>query len=261
MDVQVDENGRRSVAVTVDVPGDRATAWRAIATGAGVSSWMAPTTIDGRVGGEVVCLFGPGMEARARIVDWDPPNGFRAEADDLGPDGPPFVTQWTLEDLAPGRVRVRVEHLIDAADDRYDGHLSGVEVGWPGFFRILALYLEHFSGQDGLTLATMRTSPSPGPEVWARLSEGLKGPASPGDDGRPPFAGRVVLDLHDGFDEQVVLLDEPAPGIGLVSVWAGGAGGRTIVSVTLHLFGADAPDVVARDQPRWDAWITAVAAG
>lgn len=258
MPVQVDEDGRRSIAVTVDVPGGRETVWQAIATGPGVSSWMAPTTIDGSVGGDVVCTFGPGMEARAQIVDWDPPHGFRAEANDLGPEGPPFVTQWTVEELDARCCRVRVEHSFEGVpDDRYDGHLTGVEVGWPGFFRILALYLEHFPGQAGETVATMRTSSSPAADVWARLSSGL----TDGADGRPPFSGRVALDLHDGFDEQVVVLDEPAPGIGMVSVWPGGEGGGTILSVTLHLFGDEAAAVVARAQPLWDAWITGIAAG
>ncbi len=258
MPVKIDADGRRSIAVTVDVPGDQGTVWQAIATGAGVSSWMAPTTIDGRVGGEVVCTFGPGMEARARIVDWDAPNGFRAEADDLGPEGPPFVTQWTVETLDAGLCRVRVEHSFEGVpDDRHDAHLTGVEVGWPGFFRVLKLYLEHFPGEAGETVATMRPSKSPASDVWARLSAGL----TDGAGERPPFSGRVALDLHDGFDEQVVVLDEPTRGLGLVSVWAGGGGGETIVSLTLHLFGDDAAAVAARDQPLWDAWITGIAAG
>lgn len=249
MGVTIDERGRRTVTVSVDVPGDRETVWNAIATGPGVTSWMAPTEIDERVGGELVCRFGPGMEAHARIVAWNPPESFHAEADELGPDAPKFETEWTVEDLGDGRCRVTVLHAIATDSDQWDGNLTGVEVGWPGFFRVLQLYLTHFPGRHGRTLATMRPTRLDRTEAWSRIQAGLADAES-----RPPFAATVLHTHDDGFDEQALLLTEPTDGLALLSCWSGG--GPTINSLTMHLFGDDAEAVIERDQRLWDLWLT-----
>ena len=65
MTVKIEESGRRSVQVEVEVPGTPEEVWEAIASGPGVSAWFVPTRIDGRVGGTIALEFGPGMEATA----------------------------------------------------------------------------------------------------------------------------------------------------------------------------------------------------
>jgi hypothetical protein len=52
-----------------------------------------------------------------------------------------------------------------------------------------------------------------------------------------------------------LLLDSPAPGTGLLA--CEGDGDQIAVSVWLYLYGDDAPELVARDQPRWDSWLRA----
>ena len=59
MPVNRDASGRRYVEAEVEVPGTPEDVWQAIASGPGISSWFVPTTLDERVGGSVVCDFGP----------------------------------------------------------------------------------------------------------------------------------------------------------------------------------------------------------
>ena len=46
-----------------------------------------------------------------------------------------------------GTCTVRVVHSLFSETDDWDGQLTGVESGWPSFFKILRLYLAHFPGQ------------------------------------------------------------------------------------------------------------------
>ena len=51
----------------------------------------------------------------------------------------------------------------------------------------------------------------------------------------------------------LVRLDEPTPGIALMGVhtWDG----KVHASMSLYLFGDRAEATLARDKPRWDAWM------
>src|SRR5690606_35974784 len=145
MPVKKDENGRRYVQAEVEVPGSPEDVWRAIATGDGISSWFVPTTSDQRVGGRVVCSFGPGMDSVANITEWDPPRRFSAETE----EGPGTVaTEWIVESRGGGTCVVRVVHRWFADTDDWDSQFEGHAYGWATtFFRILRLYLTHFAGQ------------------------------------------------------------------------------------------------------------------
>src|SRR5262245_1433947 len=147
MSVKKEASGRRSVQVEVEVPGTPEEVWQAIATGPGISSWFVPTRSEERQGGEIVSNFGPGMDCPATITVWEAPRRFVAEAT-MGPPGSPtMATEWTVEARAGGKCVVRVVHSLFASTDDWDGQLEGTEFGWPGFFRILRLYLTHFRGQ------------------------------------------------------------------------------------------------------------------
>jgi uncharacterized protein YndB with AHSA1/START domain len=109
------ESGRRWVQVEVEVPGTPEEAWRAIATGPGVSSWFVPTEV--REDGTVVSDFGPGMESVAKVTEWDPPRRFSAESQDLGPESPSVATEWVVEARSGDRCIVRVVHSLFASTD------------------------------------------------------------------------------------------------------------------------------------------------
>ena len=64
MPVKKEASGRRWIAVEAEVPGTPEQVWRAIASGAGISAWFVPSTVEEREGGQATASFGPGMEAR-----------------------------------------------------------------------------------------------------------------------------------------------------------------------------------------------------
>jgi uncharacterized protein YndB with AHSA1/START domain len=261
MSVKIDASGRRSVQAEVEVPGTPEQVWQAIATGPGVSSWFMPADIDEREGGSVVCHFGPGMDSVATVTAWDPPRRFAAESQDLGPEAPSIATEWIVEARSGGTCVVRVVHSLFASGDEWDGQLESSESGWPGFFRILRLYLTHFQGQRCSILQLMGSAPGPEPAAWEALTGalGLVG-ATPGERrtapaGAPPLAGNVEP-IETGKHPHTLLLrlDEPAPGIASLGSFTWGD--QVHVSMSFYLYGDRAPTAVARDEPLWRTWMS-----
>jgi uncharacterized protein YndB with AHSA1/START domain len=144
MPIKKEPNGRRSIQVEAEVPGTPEEVWRAIATGAGISSWFVPTTMEERNGGKMVLKFGPGpeFESHATMTAWSPPHHFAAESP-LGPNAPIMATEWFVEAKSGGTCIVRVVHSLFADTDDWDNQLTGTESGWPTFFAILKLVLKH----------------------------------------------------------------------------------------------------------------------
>ena len=98
MPVQKDPSGRRFIAVETEVPGTPEEVWKAIATGPGLTAWFVPSKLEEREKGSIVMDFGPGMESKAEIQEWDPPRRFTAEnKDGIAPDAPTMATEWTVE--------------------------------------------------------------------------------------------------------------------------------------------------------------------
>ncbi len=221
MSVKKEPSGRRSVQVEVEVPGTPEEVWQAIATGPGVSSWFVPTEIEERDGKPVAVKlnFGPGMESVATVTDWDPPRRFAAE-DTTGwaRTAPPIATEWSVEARAGGVCVVRVVHSLFASTDDWDDQLEGTEFGWPGFFRILRLYLTHFRGQRSALMQWMALPTGTEAEAWDKLTAalGLKGVsagqrwAAPA--GVPSLGG--VVEPADQYPYHALLrLDKPGPGV------------------------------------------------
>ena len=148
MSVKKEASGRRSVQVEVEVPGTPEEVWRAIATGPGISSWFVPAEFEERDGKPVAVTlnFGPGMDSRSVVTAWDPPHKYAAQGEGWG-GSPPIADEWTVEARAGGTCLVRIVHSLFASTDDWDNQLEGTESGWPGFFRILKIYLTHFRGQ------------------------------------------------------------------------------------------------------------------
>jgi len=266
MSVKIDASGRRSVQAEVEVPGTPEEVWQAIATGPGVSSWFVPTEVEAREDGtpaRVVSHFGPGMDSLATVTAWEPPHRFAAESGDLGPGAPPVATEWIVEARAGGVCVVRVVHSLFASTNDWDDQLESWEGGWPGFFRILRLYLSHFRGQRCALFQLMGIGPAPAAKAWAVLAGplGLDGAAvgqrRKSAAGAPLLAGQVEATGAGDYLEDVLLrLDEPAPGIG--HFFCLPMGGKIFVIARLYLYGDRAPEVVARVEPVWNAWMTEV---
>lgn len=264
MSVRVDPSGRRSVEVETEVPGTVEEVWRAIATGPGVSSWFVPTRFEERDGKptEVVCDFGPGMESRATVTEWDPPRRFTAEAQ-WSPDAPPIATEWIVEARGGGVCSVRVVHSLFASDDAWDDQLVGTESGWPAYFHVLRLYLGHFRGERCEIVQQVGMFPGTAADAWTALtaslglSDAATGEHRTAPDGAPDLSG-VVERIVDG-QQILVRIDRPGPGV--AQVYACEMGGAVPVGVQLYLYGEEAPAVATEVAPAWSAWLEGLTAG
>jgi uncharacterized protein YndB with AHSA1/START domain len=266
MSVKRDEaTGERSVTMEVEVPGTPEQVWRAMATGPGTSAWFVPTEIEERVGGELVFDMGPEMgTSKGTVTAWEPPHRFAYEERDWMPGAPPVATEIRVDSQAGGTCLVRMVHSLFADSDDWDDQLESFEKGWPGFFRILRLYLAHFEGRRCSRGQAMTRVAGAEPEAWRALTEdlGLAG-ASVGDtvstsgDGAPPLSGTIE---HQGQaeDHHDMLLrsEEPAPGFASLGTFAWG--GTTYAAVSLYRYGepgGPAPEGVGEEERAWRDWL------
>lgn len=256
MSVQKDDSGRRWIEVETEVPGTPEQVWQAIATGPGVSSWFVPT--EKRDDGTVVSHFGPGMDAIARETAYDPLRRFAAESE-VAP-GVAMATEWILEAHAGGSCRVRVVHSVFADTDDWDNQLESIEGGWPGYFRLLRLYLTHFAGWPCTPFQLIAMASGTAAEAWAIITNSLgiekleEGQPLRTKAGAPPLAGVVEQagDEHHG-EGMLLRLEEPTPG--MAHLFAFAMGGPVIVVARVYLYGDQAPSAAAQAEPQWQAWL------
>jgi uncharacterized protein YndB with AHSA1/START domain len=260
MSVKKEASGRRSVQVEVEVPGTPEEVWQAIATGPGISSWFMPAEFEMRDGKPVAVKldFGPGMESSSVVTTWDPPRKFCAEAPGWAPGSPVIADEWTVEARAGGTCIVRVVHSLFASTDDWDNQLEGTESGWPGFFRILRIYLTHFRGQRSAMMQWMAPAAGTEAEAWQTLTAalGLKGVSAgqrwTAPTGVPGLSG-VVEHVTQSPCNALLRLDKPGPGT--AALGAVNFGGQSMVTLNFYLYGDQAAGTVARETPLWQAWI------
>ncbi len=259
MSVKKEASGRRSVQVEVEVPGTPEEVWQAIATGPGISSWFVPTEFEERDGTPVAvkCNFGPGMESRSVITAWDPPRMFAAQGEGWG-GSPGIADEWSVEARGGGICVVRVVHSLFASTDDWDNQLEGTESGWPGFFRILRIYLTHFRGQRSAIMQWIAPVAGTAAEAWETLTTalGLKGVSAgqrwTAPAGVPALSG-VVEHVSQSPSNALLRLDTPGPGA--AAMGAVSHGGASMVTLSFYLYGDHAAATVAHETPLWQAWI------
>jgi uncharacterized protein YndB with AHSA1/START domain len=259
MPVKKEPNGRRSIQVEVEVPGTPEEVWRAINTSNGISSWFVPAKTDERVGGKMSLDFGPGMESDATITAWDPPHYSAKQSSDLGSEAPPMAFEWFVEAKSGGTCIVRVVQSLFADTDDWDNQLTGTESGWPTFFAILKLVLTHYRDQQVHAIHELSFSSTPADKAWDVLATALNlTDAKVGDHrtshpGVPPVSGTVFLAGHPSYNQLLLHVDQPAPGVAFL--YAMSFGGSSMTAVNFYLFGSAAEAAVTRDQPQWRAWL------
>jgi uncharacterized protein YndB with AHSA1/START domain len=260
MSVKKEASGRRSVQVEVEVPGTPEEVWQAIATGPGISSWFVPAEFEERDGKPVAVKldFGPGMESRSAVTAWDPPRRFAAEADGWMAGSPTIADEWSVEARGGGVCVVRVVHSLFASTDDWDNQLEGTESGWPGFFRILRMYLTHFRGQRSAMMQWMAPAAGTEAEAWEGLTTalGLKG-LSVGQRSTAPAGVPALSGVVEHFTQKpcnaLLRLDEPGPGAAVLG--AVSFGGSIMVTLSCYLYGDQAQATIARETPLWQAWM------
>jgi uncharacterized protein YndB with AHSA1/START domain len=261
MSVKKEPSGRRSVQVEIEVPGTPEEVWQAIATGPGISSWFVPAEFEERDGKPVAVKlnFGPGMETRSAITDWDPPRKFAAQGEGWG-GSPPMADEWSVEARGGGMCVVRVVNSLFARTDDWDNQLDGLEHGWPAYFRILRRYLADFKGMPCSAMQLVAISSDSESKTWEKLGGDLgllkvaQGQQWSAPDGFPRMTG-VVDSPGQGKNSNLVLLrlDAPAPGSAYIGAFS--CGGMVQVYMAIYLYGATARDAVERDEPIWQTWM------
>ena len=259
MSVKKEPSGRRSIQVEVEVPGTPEEVWQAIATGPGITSWFVPAEFEERDGKPVAVTlnFGPGMESRSAVTAWDPPRMYAAQGEGWG-GSPPIADEWSVEARGGGTCVVRVVHSLFASTDDWDNQLEGPESGWPGFFRILRIYLTHFRGQRSAMMQWIAPAAGTEAEAWETLTAalGLNGVSAGQRWAAPagvPALGGVVEHATRSPCNALVRLDKP--GAGAAALGAVSFGGTTMVTLSFYLYGDQAAATVARETPPWQAWI------
>lgn len=116
------------IEISTDVQGAPAEVWDAIATGPGLSAWLAPTRLEGD---EIVISFEGMGEARGRVVTSEPPRQFGFAETGWMDGAPPLLTEIEVEDLGDNRCRVRVVNRVDG-DETADIRtaLAAAEAAW-----------------------------------------------------------------------------------------------------------------------------------
>jgi hypothetical protein len=198
------------------------------------------------------------MESRSVVTAWDPPRRFCAKSEGWG-GSPPIADEWTVEARSGGTCVVRIVHSLFAETDDWDNQLEGTENGWPAFFRILRIYLTHFRGQRSAIMQFLAPAAGTEAEAWETLTRalGLKG-VKVGDRWTAPAGGPVLSGMVEHVTQSphtaLLRLDQPGPGTAALGAVNCGA---IMVTISFYLYGDQAADTVARETPRWEAWIQA----
>ena len=259
MSVKQEASGRRSVQVEIEGPGTPAEVWQAIATGPGISSWFMPTEFEGSEGKPVAVTstFGPGMEVRAAVTAWDPPRIFAMQGEGWG-GAPPIATEWSVAARAGGGCLARAVNSLVASTEEWDSQLEAAASAWPGFFRMLRIYLTYFRGQSSAIMQFVAPASGTEAEAWEALSAavGLQG-VSVGQRwtapaGVPAISGVAEYVSQSPYDA-LLRLDKPGPGVAALGAF--NMGGQSMVALSCYHYGDQAAETAARETPLWQAWI------
>ena len=251
----------RSIELEIEVPGTPEEVWRAIATGPGITSWYVPHSVEEREGGAASARFGSGpeMEIPGRVAAWEPPHRIVFDGGE-GVGGLAF--EWLVEARDSGTCIVRLVNSGFGNGDEWDDQYDAMTEGWKMFLVNLRLHLTHFGGKSATASIPGAVWPGSGDAAWAKLC-GKLGLAI-----GPTVGDRVDLAPADGLERGgiiadvaparvTLLLDSPAPGVGLIA--AETMGDVVQVSVWSYLYGAQAEAVIAADEPLWQEWLDALA--
>lgn len=270
MPLKRDDSGRRWVEMEFLVPGTPEQVWQAVATGPGMSAWFTTTHIEERVGGAISFDFGDencGADVSSgKVTTWDPPVRLEYEEYGWNGDAPPVATEVTITARSGDRCVVRMVHTMVTDKDDWDDEIESFETGWPGFFEILKIYLANFAGAQAATIRASATHHGGESLAWSTMTTALNlGAANVGDrveisGDAPRLAGRIERIHQDGISREVMMrIDQPSQGIAVVGACTVGDEGRVMASI--YLYGPDATDVAAAEQPKWTAWLRGLLEG
>ncbi len=249
---------QRSIELEIEVPGTPEQVWRAIATGPGISSWYVPHEMQEREGGSVTASFGeaPEMQISGRVAAWEPP---RRIVFDKGEGEGGLAFEWLVEAREGGTCVVRLVNSGFGSGAEWDAQYDGLAEGWLLFLLNLRLHLEHFAGRSAIAMLPMAIWPADRDATWAAVTLALGVAATPTigerlvlNGGSSPSLAGTVVDVAER--RLALVLDEPAEGTAFLVVEKYGE--QSAVSIWSYLYADNAADVIGRDGPRWQQWLT-----
>jgi uncharacterized protein YndB with AHSA1/START domain len=239
--------------LTVEVPGTPEQVWHAIATANGISSWMLPTSMEERVGGEVRFHMGE-TDSVGSITAYDAPHRIAYEEPDwaglaghAGADVTPLATEFLVEAKAGGTCVVRVvSSAFGTGAEWEDDFWEGMVDGWTPAFEILRLVLRDFPGQTVSSLDAMVEVDREQPDVLAAMRSSVF------DQG---VQGEWVQDTPSSA---TLRMAAPVPGfLVLMAIPAGE--GKTAAGIQGHLFSPDAQAWIDSTKKEWQVWLEGLA--
>ena len=235
------------IDLAVEVPGTPEDAWRAVATGAGISSWFLPVVVEERPGGAMRMRTGGAEIETGRVAAWEPPRRVVFEGQGL-------TFEWVVEGEGCGPCTVR---LVNAGFDDA-AQRDGMAGGWLLFLENLRLHLASFAGRRATAAIPVTTLPGPHGDAWAAfcVTLGVPPSAAAGDPlrpvgpGVPPLSATVASVVRTPVvTAYVVVVDGPVAGTGLLA--AEGEGDRVTCSLYLYLYG----DEASAYGEGWQTWM------
>jgi uncharacterized protein YndB with AHSA1/START domain len=262
MPLKKDGKGKRWVEMELLAPGTPEQVWSAMATGDGNAAWFTRAKIDGRVGGELRFEFGPGVSSSGEVTVWEPPHRFGYEERGWNGDAPPVATEIVITARGGDQCVVRMVHSLFSSSDDWDDQLEGFESGWPGFFEVLKLYLQHFAGMSAASFMIVTKVADEGQlDVWVRLLQRLDLTAANVGEKRttprqPEMLSGIVEHVQQSAKQRwmVLRLDTPGPAVALLGTYAQGK--EVNVSMCLFFYGDRASEHAAASESRWRTWLT-----
>jgi len=253
----------RSLELEVEVPGTPEQIWEAIATGPGITSWLHPTEVEEREGGELSFDMGGGMTFTGKVAGWDPPHRFVEETEWKASEDLPaalLATEWLVEAGSGATCVVRMVTSGFGAGAAWDEEIEGFGEAMRDALDTLRVYLTHFAGRHGSWMRVFGKAEGSLDEAWGAVtgalgvSEVVEGAdATVGGFGGPLLSGVVERKSEGGahMRDLLVRIEDPRPGLASVSVFTE----QRFVSVQACLYGDDAAAVAEREEPAWRTWM------
>jgi uncharacterized protein YndB with AHSA1/START domain len=248
-----ENDNRRSIELSVEVPGSPEEVWQTIATGPGITSWFVPATLEEREGGEVRHDFGEMGADTGRVAAWDPPK--RVVLEGHGSPGGVLAFEWLVEAKGGGTCIVRLVTTGFGPGEEWDADFDGMSAGWLLFLENLRLHLSLHRGVPAVAAVPMAMVAGGNERAWNELCArfGVAPSLAAGDalaldlgSGAPWRARVEKVTSNDAMRSYALVLDE----LGAYGFLAAeGAGDQVAVSAYLYFCGDAAPS----DAERWRA--------
>lgn len=261
MPLKKDAAGNRYVEMELELPGTPEQIWQAVATGPGNTAWFTETSLDEHEGGKITFFFMPGVTSSGTVTAWQPPHRFAYEEAGWSGEAPPVATEITITAHSGGTCTMRMVHSLftDRAD--WDDELASFEKGWPSFFRILRLYLQHGAGMRPAASQIHGNHAGSVEGAWAKLAGALSLESAKAGDVltiRASNAGHLtgtVEYITQQHHEVLLRLSEPSAGAAMFGCQDYGS--RVHVAINLRFYGDDAGSKLQHETRAWEAWMAA----